>query len=145
MRKDNRQLAIILVAVAIFSVLFFAGYLRYSKKPIAPVYAPKGELIAGFPKELILDSKAKLDESYTINYDKNTDQYTADYNSDESMLGLFSEYTDYFKQNGWTITNETTKYSGSRGIYAKKDNTEASVAIIDQKTQRRVVVSYLKK
>lgn len=107
------------------------------------VYAPQGQLAAGFPKELILDSKAKLSASYAVGYDRNLNQYTANYSSDEPMLAIFSQYKDYFKNNGWTITNEVAQYKTSRGIYAKKDKNDVSVAIVDAKQSRQIIVSYL--
>jgi hypothetical protein len=110
-----------------------------------PVHAPAGQLVPGFPKELILDESAKLSDSYSVNYNPSLNQYTAVFNSNEAMLDLFAAYKNWLTRNGWTITNEIAYYPTSRGLYAKKGTADASIAIIDQKTQRQVVVSYVGK
>lgn len=151
----SRKILVIAVAVlvVVLAALLFLYFRRQATPPTSPApstqppltHAPSGELTPGFPKELVLDAKAKLADSYTINYNQNLNQYTASYDSDKSMLSLFAEYKDYFKNNGWAIVNEITIYKTSRGLYAKKDKSDASVAIIDRKPQRQVTVSYLVK
>jgi len=108
-----------------------------------PVYAPQGELVAGFPTELILDTSAKTTQSYSINYSSSTDQYTANFSSGQSMLALYGAYKTYLTQNGWTITNDMHSYTSSRGLYATKGNADASAAIVDQGATRQVTVTYL--
>ena len=110
-----------------------------------PNYASPGQLVSGFPAELVLDSNAAVKESYSIDYGKNTNQYTASFNSNESMESLYSSYKKYLEDNGWSITNEITKYPTSRGLYAVKGLADASVAIIDKSDARQVTVSYLQK
>lgn len=106
-------------------------------------YAASGELVQGFPSALILDSGAKVSDSYSLGYNAGLDQYTAIFNSNQSLADLYASYQSYFSQNGWTITNQITKYPTSRGVYAQKDKNDASVAIFDETTTRQVTVSYV--
>ncbi len=111
----------------------------------APSYAPSGQLVAGFPKALVLDQAAQISSSYSINYSASTNQYTAEWNSPSSMASLYGQYKSYFQTNGWKITNDVTKYSASRGLYATKGSAEASVAIMQQGKGSQVIVGYLMK
>ncbi len=109
------------------------------------VYAAKGEITPGFPKELILDERASLAQSYAIAYDQNLNQYTVAFDSDQSMSALYDAYLSYFKENGWTMVNAIAKYPASRGLYAKKGTADASVAILEKDSSAQVIVSYVVK
>lgn len=156
--KQNKTrliaLLVVLLVVATFVLLFF--YRQQFQKPEAPsagnkgpvaTEAPKGEVVPGFPKESLLDAKSSVDKSYAVDYGGGIVQRTTDFSSAKLMLDLFAEYKDYFSKNGWTVTNEITKYKASRGIYAVNASTseEASVAIMDKGKTREVTVSYLQK
>lgn len=112
---------------------------------ITPTYAEKGEVVSGFPEELILDVRASVANSYALNYNQNLNQYTTTFNSDESMEELYDRYLAHFRQDGWTIVNAITKYPTSRGLYAKKGTIDASVAILDKSNSAQVSVSYVVK
>ena len=112
---------------------------------ITPVYAENGRIASGFPKELILDERGSVSNSYAINYDQNLKQYTTEFDSEQSMEELYDAYRAYFEESGWTIVNAITKYPGSRGLYAKKGQTDASVAILDNDRSSKVVISYVVK
>jgi len=145
MPKGNRW-KYIAAAVAVLLVAVVAAYWQFIYKRVpAPVYAPKGELVRGFPKELVLDQKGIVSGSYYVNYSTSLNQYTAVFDSTEPMLSLFSQYKDYLSKNGWTITNEITKYETSRGLYAVKGAADASVAIIEQAKSREVTVSFVQR
>jgi hypothetical protein len=148
--KSVRRLALtVVIAVAVAAALAFVFFYKKAPAPAGqtgaqpvPKYAPQGELTPGFPRELILDSKAALQNSYTINYNPNSHQYTVSFNSLKSMTSLFGLYKDYFKGSGWGIVNEITEYKDSRGLYAVKGGAVASIAIIDGGKTRNVIVSY---
>ena len=109
------------------------------------VYAIKGELAPGFPKELILDDSAKLADSYSISYEASLKQYTATYTSQKSISDLFTLYQNYFTKNNWTFVNQVTKYPTSRGMYVTDSTNEAGVAILMQGSSTKVMVSYIVK
>jgi hypothetical protein len=164
MKLDGKTGALIIGAAAILAIIFALAFVTNSnpgKTPIAtpmpapastppssgptPTYAPKGQVVAGFPKELILDPDAQTSNSYAIKYSSSINQYTAEWSSKASMQSLFTKYQDYFKNNQWTITNTGASQPSFRGLYAKKGNTEGSVAISMQNNVTQVTVGYLKK
>ena len=141
--SGRTKTALVIVALVIVAgLVIFAGF-----RPAEPnlEYAPEGEFVVGFPEWLILDKESRPNSSYSVSYDENLNQYTASFDSDQSMGDLATLYKNYFKDNGWQITSEVTQYEDSRGLYAIKDSQEASVAIISQNEGTQVVVSYLVK
>jgi len=156
-RKKRISIAIIaaVVLIAIVLVLGFAARHNGANPagssatavPLAPkaAYAASGEVISGFPSGMILDPAAKVASSYSLSYNASLSQYTASFDSKESMADLYAAYGSYFQTGGWTVTNRITTYPTSRGIYAMKDATEASVAIITESNGSQVIVSYVVK
>lgn len=137
------------IVIVVVGILIIWAVQKPSSQPAAsnpvPSYAPMGQLVAGFPKELILDPAAQIGTSYSINYSASTNQYTAQWNSSSSMTSLYGQYKSYLQTNGWTITNDVTKYSASRGLYATQGSAEVSVAIMQQGKGSQVIVGYLMK
>ena len=107
-----------------------------------PTYAPQGQLVSGFPKELILDSNAQLQGSYAVTYSSSTNQYTAQWISSMTMNDLFLLYKEYFLVKRWTISNEMNSV-GARGFHAENGSAAVGVAIIDNQTQRTVNITYV--
>jgi hypothetical protein len=135
--------AVLAVVVIIVAVVVWKYYGPTASVPGVPVYAPKGQLTTGFPKELILGDSSALAQSYTTNYSSSTNQYVAIFNSGNPIGLLYSDYTSYFAANGWTIANTTTPSSTLlRGLYAVKANAVAAVSIEEQGANRQVIVSY---
>ncbi len=106
----------------------------------APVYAPKGQLTAGFPKELSLDQKAAVSQSYAITYDQAQKSYSAVFVSDQKIAALHALYKTYFTKNGWQILNESTK--GLDGLYARKGQTDVNLTILSKDQQSQVTIIY---
>lgn len=95
-----------------------------------PTYAPQGQLIPGFPKELILDSAARVGNSYSINYSASGNQYTAAWNSSSSVAALFNQYKTYLPANGWVVpagSARSGKYGAS--LFATNANPASVVNI----------------
>ncbi len=143
-----KRTAIVLGAVVVIVlVIGLAGWLSFSRQSSPQMtLAPKGELVSGFPKTLILDNAAAIDNSYTVGYSPNLNQYTANWTSSSSMDGLYQQYLQYFTQNGWAITNSSTNITAFRGIYAVTSSAEANVTLDDSGGGGlKVTVSYIKK
>lgn len=104
-------------------------------------FLPQGAGDTSFPADLIIGSPGSRNGDYPISYEESGQSRTAGFSSPKSMENLFSGYKDYFKKSGWAITNEITKYADSRGLYARRIDAEASVAIIDKNKNREVLVS----
>ena len=108
-----------------------------------PVYAPPGELIARFPRALILDEQAEVSQSYSITYDPKLTQYSAVLISAEKPAELYDRYRTYFGSNGWIILNDTG--AEIYGLYARIASIEANVTISPKNEGSEVNISYLLK
>ncbi len=131
---------VIIIAIALVWWLFSEQY----RSPHA-AFAPPGQLISGFPKELILDQAAVFGKSYTIGYAHNLNQYTASWASSSSMNDLYNDYIQYFTSHGWTITNSSTNITEFRGIYAVTSTADANVVMDSGQAALKVTVSYVNK
>ncbi len=147
--KDSKRVWVwVGVVVVVLAVVLAFVWRPSSKQPAssggpAPVFAPQGQLVPQFPKSLILDSNAAISGSYSINYSSSTNQYTAEYDSSSTMASLYAQYKQYLPANGWAITNNITKYSSSRGLYASNASSDVSVAIVSQVNGSRAIITYL--
>jgi hypothetical protein len=110
-----------------------------------PVYAPQGQLVSEFPSSLIIGTSSVVNGSYAINYSSSTNQYTAEFNSSSSVISLYASYKQYLTTNGWTITNDITKYPTSRGLYASNASSDVTVAIATKNKGAQVTISYVLK
>ncbi len=141
-------LALILIIAGFYYYLF--AYLQKKKAPSGvpsaePTFAPREETPTGFPRELILDDKAVIEGGYSVDYGPERSQRTSSFYSDLSLMELFLQYSDYFKNSGWSVEYDDGTYASfSRTVYAKKGDFSASVAIVDVKreSRRHVTVSY---
>jgi hypothetical protein len=116
-----------------------------------PVHAPVGQVVAGFPQELILGvatsgtegSVAGVTNSYSINYSSSTNQYTAEWNSSSTLVALYTQYQSYIAANGWTIINQAD-YPTLKGIYAMNSSMAAvNIVIVSENAGSKVTVSYV--
>lgn len=136
------------VGVAIVVIIVVVAFVwRPAKKSAAPVpvFAPQGQLTPNFPKQLILDPQAAIGTSYAINYDPNTNQYTAQWTSSSSIMTIYNDYQTYFKGNGWTITNQSGVKAASKigAMYAATSTANVNVTIVAQGNGAGVTVSYV--
>jgi hypothetical protein len=112
-------------------------------KSSAPVYAPQGELVAQFPKDLILDPAAAMSQSYFLGYSSRANQYTAQFDSSSSMTTLYEEYLKFLPEHGWTITNNVTAFRNSRGIAAISASSSVQVSIVAHHDGSAAAVAYV--
>jgi hypothetical protein len=136
-----------IVIVVIIVVALVVWKLTAKPKPTGPVpvFAPQGQLVPNFPKQLILDPKAQVSTSYSINYDPTTNQYTAEWTSSSSLASLYGDYQTYFGNNGWTITNQSGAKSGSRlaVLYAATTTANVNVTLVTQASGADATISYV--
>jgi len=134
--------AIILVALAGCGAWYFYG----NKGPAALVvaHAPAGQLIAGFPKELVaVDPSAQLTSSYTVAYSSKTNQYSAEWTSSSSAAALYDAYQSYAKANQWTISN-FADYPFMKALYLTNvSGAKANIELSAVGTGAKVTISYV--
>ena len=145
---DTKTGTVILIAVAVIAGLVIYGFLRTpasapstpgsGSSSSMPTYAAQGQLISGFPSELILEPQAQISESYSL-----SGEDVAQWNSNTSIDDLFNEYQNYFSSNGWNIINETASPSSVRSIYAQNDSASVNFTATQDGQGSDVTVSYL--
>ena len=109
-----------------------------------PSYAPQGQVVAGFPDILLLDSSARVTESYSIMYSSSTKQYTVQWESPAPPMSIAAGYALYFSSHGWNILTEASSSDGSLdGIYAVTSSSAVNFTATASGTGSAVVLSYL--
>ena len=146
--KRTKFIAVTVAMLVVIGALSWLGITLQKGRPVAvqqQVFAPTGQLVTGFPKELVLDQVAQISGSYAVNYSPTLDQYTANWTSTSSINDLYGEYVDYFISRGWAITNTSTDIAGFRGIYAVTSTADVNVVMNDSgQSGLSATVSYVK-
>jgi len=69
MQKKNQAWiwvgAVIVVVIVVFALVWKPG--SATPEGPAPMRAPAGQIVAGFPQQLVLDSSAQVNNSYSLN------------------------------------------------------------------------------
>ena len=146
-----------IAVVAIAAVWGGVSWMLRSSAPkpamIAPVHAPAGQVVAGFPQGLILGASAStspasagsasgssggspgilagITNSYSIHYSSSTNQYTAEWVSPSSTAALYAAYTAYVTKSGWTITKQAD-YPTLKEIFATQASASFGIIITPQ-------------
>jgi hypothetical protein len=144
--------AVVVIVLVVAVVVWFINRGQAPQKGPIPVHAAVGQVVAGFPQELILGtatsssdgSVAGVTNSYSINYSSSTNQYTAEWVSSSTPAALYTQYQNFMAQNGWTITNHADTPT-LKGVYAVNTSTvaTANVVIVLSGTGSKVTVSYV--
>jgi hypothetical protein len=142
----------IVVVIIVIVVLLILGFWLYGKtgtslpgagtttrpttEEIAPgqtlTHAAEGKIIAGFPKELLLEDGVSVSESYSIAYaNDNVAQPAVHYTSHKSLAENVALFGDYFSASGWTVTQEAdASATGVTSFYATRgENEEVNVTL----------------
>jgi hypothetical protein len=104
-------------------------------------YAPSGQLVSEFPKELILDQNAVISQSYIITENKIT-QYTTIFTSGLTPAQVLDQYKAYSQKNNWQQTNETDSPE-LKGLSEQKGTEYLSIVIVpkNQGSEATVTIS----
>jgi len=147
-RKGNIWVWVGIVIVVVIVVLLFVW--KPTKAPTVvppgtPVHAPQGQVVAGFPQNLILDNAAQVGNSYSVNYSSSTNQYTAAWNSSSSLTVETAAYQKYLQANGWKVTPNPVRQATIRALSASNSAAILLVNIVAQGTGSQVTVTYVTK
>lgn len=149
--QDNRQgnvwvwVGIAVVVIAIILAFVWRSGAKVPPQPGTPVYAPQGQVTAGFPQNLVLDGAAKISNSYSINYSSSTNQYTAAWSSSNSLADETLEYQRYLQTNGWRVALNPVKESTVQALSASNSAATLLVNIVAQGKGSQVTVTYVTK
>ena len=157
---DQQKIKLAIALLVLSLVLVFVSFLDVQPSPLslaalekqdsaatpAKISAKNGAVIAGFPTALILDSNAKIIESYSLDYPNYT-QYTTNFSTANSAAQEYQEYLKTFQQN-YDLTYYRKLSSATPAnpgvIYGQKGSASVAVQIsVAQKNQSIVVLNYL--
>jgi hypothetical protein len=104
-----------------------------------------GPACSPVPQGSILDSNAAVKGSYFVNYSSSTNQYTAEYNSSDTVTSLYGQYKSYLSQNGWTVTGSLTSHPTFDAISATQNNDQLQVVISTTNKGSQAIITYVAK
>ena len=137
------------VGVAILVIVVIAWVIWRPQEKVAsgpsPVFAPQGQLVPQFPKDLILDTNAAISGSYAINYSSSTNQYTAEYDSSSTVTSLYKDYQSYLSTNNWVVIGSLTTHPTFDAIAATQGNNQLQVVISAENKGSQVTITYMVK
>lgn len=121
--------AIIVIALA----AIVGGYMffRSGQPPYTITQAAKGEVVADFPKDLIVEKGVTIQDSYSLAYSANLNQPVVTYFSLWPMVQNVVQFGAYLRNNGWTITHEADPLSKNTFYYANKDNNDVNITLAE--------------
>ena len=88
-----------------------AGSSTKTTAVVQPVFAPKGQLVDTFPKELIMGGNSVTQTSYKVS-DANSNQSTAVYDTSDAVGTIYQGYLAYFSKNGYSLINKQISANG---------------------------------
>jgi hypothetical protein len=143
--------AVVVIIVIVAVVMWIIGREKGSLTGPVPVHASAGQVIAGFPQDLILGiatgSLAGVTNSYSLDYSTSTNQYTAEWVSSSTPAALYAQYQNYTAANDWTIMNHADT-AALMAIYATNASSAVNIVITPQSQAAlakgsKVTVSYV--
>lgn len=138
---------VVLIIVAVGALWLLGGKTErtFDENGNEIIRARAGEVITGFPTELLAEEGVTPEESYVINYDKEGRRLTqVRYISALSFTDAVAMYKTALDTAGWSFT----RYPGSEkpvtNIAAKKDGAEVNVTVTFRADGKTVVeIAYL--
>lgn len=123
---------------------YFAGTVRDIGSGQTLSEAPRGKVVAGFPKELIVEDDPTVRESYSISYaESNTKQPVVSYRSAKTLSENVSMFSDYLRSDGWRITHHANAEElPVTFFYAYKDLSEVNITMQSDDDGVLVTIAY---
>ncbi|MBU6447245.1 hypothetical protein KGQ24_00160 [Patescibacteria group bacterium] len=107
--------------------------------------APAGQVVSGFPTELILNKDAQTNQSYAISYPLQN-QYSAEVKTNDTVASTYQAYLNYFSKNGYQVINKNSQ-ANIASIYALKSGDTVNVVASNYSfngKQTLVEITYVK-
>jgi hypothetical protein len=130
-----------IIVIVLVSLFWFLP--KKAGAPGIPLFAPDGQVVAGFPQDLLLDSGGSITKSYSIPNGATTSQYTVEWISSSSPSSLLAGYLIYFSGNGWRIINQSSDAGPVQSVYAASASGTANLSITSQGFGSDAVLSYV--
>ncbi len=107
-----------------------------------PTYAPKGELVSGFPSNLLLDSSAPITQSYSMHYPSGAVQYTAEYQTARDAVSVIAGYQTHLGAMGWNVRINSAVQTKAIGLSGATSTASILVTAAQMPQGSDVTVSY---
>jgi hypothetical protein len=142
--ESSRATLIKMGIILVVLVAIVGGYLLFrSKQSYTTIQAPSGEVVAGFPKELIVEKGVTIQDSYSLAYAAGLNQPVVTYVSNWPMIQNVAQFGAYLRNNGWTITHEADPLAKNTFYYATKDNSDVNITLADSGRAKAPVLTML--
>ncbi|MCR4274582.1 MAG: hypothetical protein NUW02_00820 [Candidatus Campbellbacteria bacterium] len=139
-------LLIILIGWGLFALL--------NKQPVAPVeeekdytseVAEQGQIIAGFPQELLPEEGVTIGTSAKLTYTNRNEQLpTVEYVSAKTLEENIALFKNLLTTQGWTIVKEATPTENPvTNFYATKDGNDVNITLSSGATGVKVHIAYV--
>ena len=165
--NDNMKISKIIGAVVLIIILLIGGFYVFKNKvwkigqekqqeiKLKNVVTPQitkipedklqKEMPVGFPKEIPLNGKTKVIESYDAAYaqNQNIKQATINFESSKSIKENYDFYSKWAKDNKWEIKD--SKQENPMSLYGQKNQTILNITIIPKtspNTKSEVNITY---
>lgn len=161
---SKTQKIILAAAVVILVILGIAAALMRKTQPVATnatdnsqltqqqqkaaenkTEAQAGQLISGFPADLIVNKDAQTNQSYAISYPLQN-QYSAEVKTNDTVAATYQAYLNYFSKNGYQVVNKNSQ-TNIANIYAEKNGDTVNVVASNYSfngKQTLVEITYVK-
>lgn len=102
----NRNLLIIILIIVIGGLISYSAATRKPQRDWSqPVMAERGEIVEGFPSELVLTPDSRITASYKADLKDGGTAYVATMEAPETYKSAYFRYVDFLKKNGYDITS----------------------------------------
>ena len=139
-------LLVILVGWGLFALL--------KKQPVAPIeeekdytseVAEQGQIVAGFPQELLPEEGVTIGTSAKLTYTNRNEQLpTVEYMSAKTLEENIALFKQMLTAGGWTIEKEAvTTETPVTNFYAKKDGNDVNITLISSAAGVKVHIAYV--
>lgn len=147
-QEGSKKILIRMVTALVVLAAVAGGYLLFqSKQPnYTMTQAPKGEVVAGFPSDLIVEKGVVIQNSYSLTYaGAGLNQPVVTYISNWPMVQNVVQFGAYLRTNKWTVTHEADPLSKITFYYANKDNNDVNITLAEEAGKVKVTISYIKR
>ncbi len=144
-----KTLLIIIVALLViwglFKVFSGNGLPSSEEKRYSVENAPQGQVVGGFPKELIPEEGVVIESSSELTYTDNSGQLpTVEYLSAKTLNENIVMFQALLTTGGWTITKQAVATeTPTTNFYAIKDGNDVNVTLTSTDSGVRVHIAYV--
>lgn len=123
-----------------FQDWFKRNFSRQEKENVVSLPSLLDLIPSGFPPDIPIENEAKLEQSYSKDYQEAGKQLTVVFASKKSVAENQKIYTDYLINNQWAIHSNSADEK-LVSFYAQKDNMDLNLVIFSDEQSGNVKIS----